>query len=206
MVEDEPGEVAGPHKFMIIGETTMKSSMQFACVGVLAIVIVGVGLGVFYISTTNSLVISKVNLDTAKADIFVQYERKYDLIPQLIEVVENYTTYENATIALITQLRTQWLEVLANQSIPAAQNVTDSLDIAVTTLLANVEAYPLLQADTLFIGLFDEITGTENRITNAKLDYNQAVQNFNIQVLTFPGNLFASGLGFTPQPYWGNPS
>ena len=183
----------------------MTRATQILCVGILAIVVVGAGIGVFYISTSNSLVAAKINLDTAKADIFVQYERKYDLIPQLIEVVENYTTYENATIALITQLRTQWLEVLANQSIPTAQNVTDSLDIAVTTLLANVEAYPLLQADTLFIGLFDEIAGTENRITNAKLDYNAAVQAFNTLILTFPGNLFASNLGLTPEPYWGNP-
>ncbi len=184
----------------------MKRSPRIICVSVLVLILVGVGLGLFYVTTSNSLIASRINLDAAKADIFVQYERNYDLIPQLIEVVENYTTYENATIALITQLRTQWLEVLANQSVIVAQNVTNSLDIAITTLLANVEAYPLLQADTLFIGLFDEITGTENRITNAKLDYNEAVQAFNTLILTFPGNLFATGLGLTPESYWGNPS
>ena len=175
----------------------MLDKKQIICIVVLSLVIVGVGLIGVIITTYNGLVTSKLQAENKWAAVKVQFERKVELIPQLVEVVENYTEYEQETLALLVQLRTQWLASNGSPSVQA--NISTQIDTAIETLvLAIAESYPDLQADVLYIGLFDEITGTENRITMAKLDYNDAVTAYNTNLATFPGNWVGGMFGLTP--------
>jgi LemA protein len=161
------------------------------------IVIIGGVLGGLSILTYNNLATTKVHAEKNWATVKVQFERKIDLIPQLITIVENYTTYEQETLALIVTLRTRWLEL--NGSVNAQVNVSSQLNTALNTLFVAIsENYPTLQASILYQNLFDEITGTENRITQAKLDFNDAVTQYNVMLATFPGNMFGALFGFSP--------
>jgi LemA protein len=164
---------------------------------ILAIVIVGcLAAGSLSVITYNGLVTTRATAENRWATIKVQFERKIDLIPQLITVVENYTAFEQETLALITNLRTQWLQL--NGSVNEQVNASSQLNTALSTLfLAVSERYPTLQASLLYQNLFDEITGTENRITQSKLDFNDAVTRFNVALNTFPGNIVGAVAGFT---------
>jgi LemA protein len=163
---------------------------------VVVVVIVGI-VGVLSITTYNNLTTTKVHAENKWATIKVEFERKIDLIPQLITVVENYTAYEQETLSLIVTLRTQWLQL--NGSVSEQVNVSSQLNTALNTLfVAIAENYPTLQASVLYQNLFDEIAGTENRITQAKLDFNDAVTRYNLMTQTFPGNVFAPLFGFSP--------
>jgi LemA protein len=163
---------------------------------VIILIIVGI-LGVLSVTTYNNLVTTKASAENKWATIKVEFERKIDLIPQLTSVVENFTTFEQETLTLITTLRTQWLTL--NGSVNKQVNVSSQLNTALNTLFVAIsENYPTLQANILYQSLFDEITGTENRITQAKLDFNDAVTNYNVMIGTFPGNIFRSLFGFSP--------
>jgi LemA protein len=170
------------------------------CIVLVIVLIVGVGLGGVMILTYNGLVTSRIDAEQKWADIQVQFERKIELIPQLIDVTESYGDYEQETLALLTELRTQWLNL--NQSPSEQANVSSQITLELNSLFVAIqENYPTLYADILYQSLFDEITGTENRITQAKLDYNEAVAAYNTAIATFPGMLF----GMLPMNYYGNP-
>ena len=170
---------------------------QVVCVVLLVVVVVGVGFGAVTIMTYNDLVTARLAAENDWTHIQIQFERKLDLIPQLVEVVENYTEYEQETLTLITELRTQWLSLNGTPSEQA--NISSQLNMAFNTLFVAIqENYPTLYADLLYQELFDEITGTENRITQAKLDYNDAVTAYNTKLATFPGNLIGGMFGMQP--------
>ena len=172
---------------------------QITCIVLLALVLTG--LGAFTILTYNGLVSSKLAADNKWAAIQVQYERKIELIPQLVDLVENYTEYEEDTLTAITELRTQWLNL--NGSPTEQANVSTQLNLALNTLFVAIsENYPTLYASTLYQDLFDEITGTENRITMAKLDYNDAVTAYNTALQTFPGNVIGGMFGLETMPLY----
>jgi LemA protein len=175
----------------------MIDKRQIICVVLLILVIVSVGFAATIILTYNDLVASRLQAENKWASVRVQFERKVDLIPQLVEVVENYTEYEQETLALLVELRTQWLNSNGSPSVQA--NISTQIDTAIQSLfVAIAENYPDLEADTLYIGLFDEITGTENRITMAKLDYNDAVTAYNTKLAMFPGNWIGGMFGMIP--------
>ena len=180
----------------------MFDKKQVICIVVLSLVIVGVGLVAVIITTYNGLVTSKLEAENKWSAIRIQFERKIELIPQLANVVENYTEYEQETLELITNLRTQWLNLNGSPSEQA--NISSQLNVALNTLFVAVqENYPTLYASTLYVSLFDEITGTENRITMAKLDYNDAVTEYNTALAMFPGNWVGGMFGLTPMILYG---
>jgi len=172
-------------------------SRQIMCIVLLGLVIVGVGTVGFVIMSYNDIVSDKLVAENKWSAIQIQFERKVELIPHLVTVVENYTTFEAETLAEITALRTQWLNLNGSPSDQA--NVSTQLNIQLNSLFIAVqENYPTLYASTLYISLFDEMTGTENRITQAKLDYNDAVTAYNTKIATFPGNMVAGIFGLEP--------
>ncbi|MFX1563582.1 MAG: LemA family protein [Promethearchaeota archaeon] len=174
---------------------------QIALCAVLTIAIVGGSFGAIYILSYNNIVASREQARVKWNAIWVEYERKIELIPQLIEVVQNHTSFLNDLLTQIVQLRTQWLTL--NGTFSEQANVSSQLNQLFNSLfLAVAEDYPDVAGDTLYQNLFDEITGTENRITQAKLDYNDAVANFNTLILMFPGNIIAASAGFTPLNYY----
>jgi LemA protein len=173
------------------------TSTAIICVGLTALIIGGGAAG-FYLMTYNGLVTSRWDIDLKLQNIYTQYQRKYDLIPQLIEIVETYTDQMTDWITNLTALRTDWLSEIADGGVEGPANASDTLDQYFTLFIATAESYPDVEFDTLWINLMNEITGTENRITNAKLDYNEAINRFNIMTSTFPGVWIAPSLGFTP--------
>lgn len=139
------------------------------------------------------------NVDSKWAQVENQLQRRYDLIPNLVESVKGYASHEQEVIANITQARAQ----MGSARTPEEQAVAnDALTGALSRLLVVVENYPNLKADANFRQLMDELAGTENRLAVAREDYNNEVQQFNKHVKRFPGNLMAGMFGFEQKEYF----
>lgn len=139
------------------------------------------------------------NVDSKWAQVENQLQRRYDLIPNLVEFVKGYANHEQEVIANITEARAQ----MGSASSPEEQAVAnDALTGALSRLLVVVENYPNLKADANFRQLMDELAGTENRLAVAREDYNNEVQQFNKHVKRFPGNLMAGMFGFEQKEYF----
>ncbi|ODV53368.1 MULTISPECIES: LemA family protein [Lysinibacillus] len=169
----------------------------FGPIGIIVIILIVLAL--VLIPKYNSLVTAEENVDSKWAQVENQLQRRYDLIPNLVESVKGYTNHEQKVIADITSARAQ----MSNANTPAQQAVAnDALTGALSRLLVVVENYPNLKADANFRQLMDELAGTENRLAVAREDYNNEVQQFNKHVKRFPGNLMAGMFGFEQKEYF----
>lgn len=170
--------------------------------GTKVLIIVGVIVALIVVvlgSSYNSLVNSKEEVDSKLADIDVQLERRADLIPNLVNSVKGYMAHEEKIISEITDAREKLVNSTDVQDkAKANQELTD----AINNLFVIVENYPDLKANTNFINLQDELAGTENRISTARRDYNEAVKNYNKKIKSFPKNIFAGMFGFEQQEYF----
>lgn len=166
-------------------------------IGIIVIILVVIAL--LFIPKYNSLVTAEENVDSKWAQVENQLQRRYDLIPNLVESVKGYASHEQEVIANITQARAQ----MGSARTPEEQAVAnDALTGALSRLLIVVENYPNLKADANFRQLMDELAGTENRLAVAREDYNNEVQQFNKHVKRFPGNLMAGMFGFEQKEYF----
>lgn len=166
-------------------------------IGIIVIILVVIAL--LFIPKYNSLVTAEENVDSKWAQVENQLQRRYDLIPNLVESVKGYANHEQEVIANITEARAQ----MGSASSPEEQAVAnDALTGALSRLLVVVENYPNLKADANFRQLMDELAGTENRLAVAREDYNNEVQQFNKHVKRFPGNLMAGMFGFEQKEYF----
>ena len=135
-----------------------------------------------------------------------QYQRRADLIPNLVETVKGAADFEQETLQSVTEARAKATSIQVNaedlndpQKIQQFQQAQSALGKSLGRLLAVSENYPQLQATQAFSDLQAQLEGTENRITVARRDYNQAVQQYNTKVRSFPTVLFASVMGFPPK-------
>ncbi len=167
---------------------------QIACIVLLGITVVGVGFGGMIILNFNEMVTLKQNADLEWSNIWVQMERKIDLIDQIENIVDTYVAYEQSTILTLIELRTQWMN--SNDSLSQRDNISDYITEELNQVVITLEDNPDLQAVTLFEDWMVLVEGNENRITNAKLDYNDAVTAYNTKILTFPGNWVAGMFGY----------
>lgn len=153
-------------------------------------------------STYNGLISADQGVSTSWSQVETQYQRRFDLIPNLIGIVEGAAEFEQSTLLAVTQARTNWLNTQADSSaspqdqIAAAQN----LDTAFSRLLVSVESYPTLTATEGFKTLQVQLEGTENRIAVARQDFNSATASYNLLVKRFPGKLVAALFGFDEKP------
>ena len=154
---------------------------------------------VFGVSSYNGFVDARENIDTNLAEIDVQLERRADLIPNLVNTVKGYVEHEEATINNITEARENLLKA-SNVEEKAEANA--KLDNALNALLVIVENYPDLKANQNFINLQDELAGTENRIANARRNYNEVVGSYNKKTKRFPQNIVAGMFNFEEAPYF----
>ena len=143
--------------------------------------------------TYNSLVSMDESVKGAWAQVENQLQRRYDLIPNLVETVKGYATHEREVFVQVTEARSK---VGGATSIPDKIGANNQLSAALSRLLVVVERYPELKANTNFIRLQDELAGTENRIAVERRRYNEAVRAYNIKIRQFPTNLIAGMFGF----------
>lgn len=162
--------------------------------GIVAVIVL---IGLWAFSGYNGLVTQKENVDNSWRQVETQYQRRFDLVPNLVQTVKGAANFEQSTLQAVTEARTQWLNAGGNRTteVAAAQN----LDGALSRLLVSVEAYPQLQATAAYRDLMTQLEGTENRIATARKDYNDTVRDYNIRVRTFPTNLLAGMFGYAPE-------
>jgi LemA protein len=177
---------------------------------VAALVLVAVVLGVYTVSGYNRLVPGQANVDTAWANVQTQYQRRADLIPNLVKTVEGAANFEKSTLTDVINARANATKVTIDMSkaptdpeaLKRFQQAQDGLSSTLGRLLAVSENYPDLKANTNFRDLQAQLEGTENRITVARGDFNKAAQAYNVMVRSFPTVLYAGLLGFGPKAYF----
>ena len=164
---------------------------------IIALIIIGV-IFLFGIFFYNSLIGKKNQVTNAFSAIDVMLKKRFDLIPNLVEVVEQYTTYEQGTLTKIVELRAK---ATSGNITPAEKAQLDSeLSSSMKGLMVNIENYPDLKANTNFINLQTTWTESEEQIAAARRTYNASVTDYNNAIMMFPGSLFAGMLNFQPTP------
>lgn len=156
----------------------------------------------------NKLVTEQEGVDAAWSNVETQYQRRADLIPNLVNTVKGYATHEQETLTAVTDARARatQMTVDANNLTPEAlaeyNRAQGEVGSAIGRLLMVAENYPDLKADQNFLELQSQLEGTENRISVARRDYNTAAQNYNTSRRRFPRNIVASIFGFDQKPYF----
>ncbi len=153
-------------------------------------------LALWLASAYNGLVSLDVQVDEKWANIQADYQRRADLIPNLVATVKKYTDYEGSVLVEVTQARSAW----AGAKTPSEQQAAaGAMDSALGRLIAVAESYPNLKANENYLSLQDELAGTENRVKFSRTEFNAAVKAFNARVRSFPTNLIAGMFGFAPR-------
>jgi LemA protein len=173
------------------------------------IVIAAVIIGLSAMGTYNGLVKEQQNVNQTWAQVENVYQRRADLIPNLVATVKGYAAHERETLEAVTASRAQVGSVKVSQDIlnnPAEfqkfQQAQAGLTSALSRLMVVVERYPDLKANQNFLELQNQLEGTENRITTERRRFNEAAQIYNTKVQQFPGNIFARMFGFSQKPYF----
>jgi LemA protein len=158
----------------------------------------------------NTMQTQDEQIKSAWSEVLNQYQRRADLIPNLVNTVKGYAAQESSVLLGVTEARAKVGSIQATPELvndPAAfakfQAAQGELTSALSRLLVVTENYPQLKSDQNFRDLQAQLEGTENRITVARNRYIQAVQNYNVTVKTFPGNLTAMIFGYKPKPNFG---
>src|SRR5699024_6570266 len=150
----------------------------------------------------NTMVSKDENVKAKWAQVENTYQRRADLIPNLVNTVKGSASHESETLEAVVNARAKATQVtvdpsnLSEESIEAFQQSQDALSQSIGRLLVSVEAYPDLKANENFRDLQAQLEGTENRITVERRAYNEAVQDYNTTVRSFPKNIMASIFGF----------
>lgn len=164
-------------------------------------VIVGIIL-ILLLSVTgqyNKFVTANENIDGKWSQVENNLQRRADLIPNLVETVKGYAAHEQEIFTEIANARSR---LMGASGVDETAGANEQLSSALSRLLAISEAYPTLKADQNFIALQDELAGTENRISTARKDYNEAVQSYNTKIKRFPANIFANLFGYEGREYF----
>lgn len=167
-----------------------------------------VGLGLYTASVNNSLVDLDEGVKKSWSQVEVQYQRRADLIPNLVETVKGYAAHERETLQGVIEARSKATSTtiyptnLTEENLQAFQNSQNALSQALSRLMVVVEKYPDLKANENFKELQSQLEGTENRIATATRDFNEVTEGYNASVRKFPRSLFASILGFQTRPYF----
>ena len=145
----------------------------------------------------NGLVQSRNKVKNAWSQIDVQLQRRFDLIPNLVETVKGYMQHEEATLTKIAELRTSWANA---SSVTEKAKLDNELSGALKTIMAVSESYPELKASSNFSELQEELRNTENKIAYARQFYNDSVTMYNTKLEVIPTNIIAGMFHFTPEP------
>ena len=156
------------------------------------IIVLAIIIAIMY----NSLVTLKQRTQNAWSQIDVQLQRRFDLIPNLVETVKGYMTHESETLENVTKLRTSWSEATTADE---KMKLDNELSSSLKSIMAVAESYPDLKANQNFISLQGELTDTENKISYSRQFYNDIVTRYNTKIQTVPSNIIAGIFGFKAQ-------
>ena len=179
----------------------MKKSTIIVLVIVAVVVIWG-------ITGYNGLVKADEALNTAWSNVENQYQRRADLIPNLVNTVKGYAEHERETFDAVVAARTRATQVtvdaenLTSEKLQEYQKIQNEVGAALGRLLAVAEAYPDLKANTNFLELQAQLEGTENRISVERRNFNEAAKSYNTSIRTFPRSILAGMFGFEKRPYF----
>ena len=177
-----------------------KSTIIIIAVAVLAVV--------WGITGYNGLVSMDEGVQTKWADVETQYQRRADLIPNLVNTVKGYAAHESETLQAVVEARAKATSMnidpsnMSAEQIANFQKAQDGVSSALGRLLVTVEKYPDLKANENFKELQAQLEGTENRISVARRDYNEAARKYNTTLRSFPKNLLAGMFGFEKKAYF----
>ena len=177
----------------------MSKGKRNLLIAVVVIVVLLLSFYSFFKGTYNSFVTLDESVKASWAQVENQLQRRYDLIPNLVETVKGYAAHERKVFIDVTNARSK---VGGAASIPDKIKANNALSGALSRLLVVVERYPDLKANQNFIRLQDELAGTENRIAVERRRYNEAVKTYNIKIRTFPANIMAGIYGFTKSTFF----
>lgn len=160
---------------------------------ILAIILI---LIIAVIAMYNKLVNAKMKVDNSWSQIDVQLQRRFDLIPNLVETVKGYMAHESDVLEKVTSLRSSWTNA---KTVEDKASIDSSLSSTLKTIMALSENYPDLKANTNFMNLQDELSKTEDKLSYSRQFYNDTVTKYNTQLEVFPSNIAASLFGFKPE-------
>lgn len=159
-------------------------------------------------STYNRMVNNEEAVNAAWANVETQYQRRADLIPNLVNTVKGYAQHEQSTLEQVVEARAKATSInlsadeLTPENLAEFQRAQSEVRSALGRLIAISESYPDLKANQNFLELQAQLEGTENRIAVARKDFNAAAQQYNVSVRRFPANLVARMFGFGQKPYF----
>ncbi|MHC4666224.1 MAG: LemA family protein [Planctomycetota bacterium] len=165
------------------------------------VIIIGVPLLLilFVIGIYNALIRLRNQVDNAWSQIDVQLKRRHDLIPNLVETAKGYMKHERETFEEITKARSQ---AMGAKTVSEASKAEGALGEALSKFMLVVENYPDLKANQNFLAVQEELTGTENRISFSRQNYNDQVLFFNNKIQMFPSNIIAGMFSFTKRDFF----
>lgn len=186
----------------------MKSSTKKWLIPTGIIVVILIVLYNLFGGTYNSMVTKQETVSKAWSNVEAQYQRRTDLIPNLVSTVKGAANFEKSTLTDVIEARAKATSVnvdlskLDASSIKKFQKAQGELSSALSRLLVSVERYPKLTATQNFQTLQSQLEGTENRITVARVRYNDAAKSYNTYIRKFPQNMLSGMYGFQEKPYF----
>lgn len=179
--------------------------MKKSTIGLIAVIAV---IAFWLVSVYNGMVGLDEGVNTAWANVETQYQRRADLIPNLVNTVKGYAQHEQSTFEAVVNARSKATSITIDPSnvtpekLQEFQQAQGELASALGRLIAISESYPDLKASEQFKELQAQLEGTENRINVARTNFNKEAQKYNTTIRTFPKNLFTGMLGFTQRAYF----
>ncbi len=181
----------------------MKKGFPWIIVLVVLAVVALWGVGQY-----NNIVVAEESVETAWAQVETQYQRRADLIPNLVSTVKGYAAHESQTLENVINARAKATQITVDptnataEQLAAYQQAQGELTQALGRLLAISENYPNLKADQSFLSLQSQLEGTENRITVARNNFNETARTYNTMIRRFPNNIIAGIFNFDKKPYF----
>lgn len=174
---------------------------------IIAIVVI-FGIYSYVKGINNKAVTLGQTVEQSWGDVQTSYQRRNDLIGNLVNTVKGYAQHENSTLVAVTEARAKATAVTVDPSnitpeqLAAFSQAQSGVSSSLSRLLVSVEQYPNLKADASFLKLQDELASTENQILTARTRFNEAVKPYNTHIKTFPNSLFAGMFGFKEKAYF----
>jgi LemA protein len=179
----------------------LKAKIVIIAVVIIAVILVS-SFAALYFTTYNNIVGLNANVESSIGDVQTQLQRRYDLIPNLVSAASAYIKYEGSILENVTRLRSQWMAASQSGNVDDINNATAQMETGISGLVVTFEAYPDLKSSDVVQSLMVSLEGTENRISTARIRYNDAVREFNTAIHVFPANLWTASWGYTTKSYF----